>query len=255
MKQGTPYFLVGLVGFLVTSSLYVGAVGNSPDEPPSEKFGLGATSDCPTRCDVALQETSRGSSNMVLLETAIHGPFGSIFGLRMTAPSLRVAEATREDTAMTESLSPEQGPSEAAVGAPAENVALKGLEHRATQSQFQSTQVGVLTERTITFDVGSAVVSPAAMKTLDELISQGRSKRILSIDLIGHADSVGAEDSNLRLSWRRADAARHYLSDNGFPAERLSAIGYGSALPVAEGMNHRSHRMNRRVEIKLLENE
>ncbi|MGB0879680.1 MAG: OmpA family protein [Polaribacter sp.] len=65
----------------------------------------------------------------------------------------------------------------------------------------------------------------------------------------GHTDSVGKEESNRRLSQRRADAVKAYLVRKGVSEHNLEAVGYGETQPIASNMSKDGRRMNRRVEI------
>jgi outer membrane protein OmpA-like peptidoglycan-associated protein len=51
------------------------------------------------------------------------------------------------------------------------------------------------------------------------------------------------------LSQKRADAVMNYLIENGFPAENIEAVGYGSAKPIGDNATSKGRQANRRVEI------
>jgi outer membrane protein OmpA-like peptidoglycan-associated protein len=65
----------------------------------------------------------------------------------------------------------------------------------------------------------------------------------------GHTDSTGSDKINQELSQKRADAVMNYLIDNGFPAENIKAIGYGSSKPIGDNNTSKGRQANRRVEI------
>jgi len=65
----------------------------------------------------------------------------------------------------------------------------------------------------------------------------------------GHTDSVGTDDYNLKLSQRRADAVRDYLTANSISAANVQSIGLGKADPVASNDTPAGRQQNRRVEM------
>lgn len=89
--------------------------------------------------------------------------------------------------------------------------------------------------------------------------SRGRVKRIASylkarpdlkgIRVVGHTDRRGSEELNRKLAMGRAEIVRQALIKAGVAAERLRAVGLGSAEPVASGDTARARRLNRRVEV------
>ena len=69
--------------------------------------------------------------------------------------------------------------------------------------------------------------------------------RFGTVQIIGHADSVGKEDDNLQLSVRRATAVRDYLISAGLYATRIRPIATGEAAqPIpAEAGRLRANRV------------
>jgi len=65
----------------------------------------------------------------------------------------------------------------------------------------------------------------------------------------GHTDSTGSDAINKKLSQKRADAVMNYLVENGFPAENIKAVGYGSSKPIGDNKTSKGRQANRRVEI------
>jgi outer membrane protein OmpA-like peptidoglycan-associated protein len=67
----------------------------------------------------------------------------------------------------------------------------------------------------------------------------------------GFTDSQGADQYNLDLSQRRADAVRQYIVQRGYPSDRVQAHGIGEERPVADNATAEGRANNRRVEIIL----
>lgn len=67
----------------------------------------------------------------------------------------------------------------------------------------------------------------------------------------GHTDDRGADDYNMDLSRRRAEAVVEYLVGRGVPPNRLRAEGYGETRPVASNETREGRATNRRVEFNI----
>jgi outer membrane protein OmpA-like peptidoglycan-associated protein len=75
---------------------------------------------------------------------------------------------------------------------------------------------------------------------------------IKQIEVQGHADTVGDEQYNFILSQGRANAVRQWLIKKGIPADKLTAKGYGSRIPVADNATEAGRAENRRVQFKIM---
>lgn len=83
------------------------------------------------------------------------------------------------------------------------------------------------------------------------LKTKGRGKR-LAVE--GHADSIGNEDYNQRLSERRAASVARALQNGGISRQLITTRGLGELFPVAPNDNAAGRAKNRRVEV-VVENE
>lgn len=100
------------------------------------------------------------------------------------------------------------------------------------------------------FDSGKSQLKPGSDATLAELAKVLQDNPSLRIDVVGHTDNVGREDSNLALSAARAQAVNGALiSRFGIAPDRLNALGRGAGQPVADNGNEEGRARNRRVEI------
>lgn len=74
----------------------------------------------------------------------------------------------------------------------------------------------------------------------------------IKIYLIGYSDSDGSKNYNLKLSLKRANAARNYLIKNGISSKRLFIKGYGETKPLVPNDTREKKQINRRVEFELI---
>lgn len=83
------------------------------------------------------------------------------------------------------------------------------------------------------FDFDRAVVKPEGRKILDEKIVSGMKMHpeVALLIITGHADRIGTEDYNQRLSESRANAVKAYLVQQGVAADRIKASGKGESEP------------------------
>jgi outer membrane protein OmpA-like peptidoglycan-associated protein len=104
--------------------------------------------------------------------------------------------------------------------------------------------------RDVTFETGRSVLRPASFAALDQVAASLVANPDIRIEIAGHTDAVGSEESNLRLSQARADAVRAYLAEKGVAPARMTAVGYGEARPVASNSSPEGRAQNRRVELR-----
>jgi len=110
-------------------------------------------------------------------------------------------------------------------------------------------ETGKFETNEILFDVNKAIIKPSSFKILDELGQALADNPEVTIKIIGHTDSDGSADANLKLSEKRAAAIKVYLS-NHFPitGNRMQVMGKGETEPVASNATPDGKAKNRRVE-------
>ncbi|HZB13594.1 MAG TPA: OmpA family protein [Chryseolinea sp.] len=102
------------------------------------------------------------------------------------------------------------------------------------------------------FENGKADILASMHPDLDKLANFLIDHPKFKLDISGHTDSQGNEDSNLRLSQARADAIKAYLIYQfKIAAARIEAHGYGSAKPIVEESSEDERKLNRRVEFQI----
>lgn len=105
----------------------------------------------------------------------------------------------------------------------------------------------------IQFDLGSAELTEAGKRVLDELATRLQQAPKMKLEVAAHTDSTGTPSYNLDLSNRRADAVVQYLGSKGIAADRLIPRGYGESRPIADNATDEGRAKNRRIEFQLIE--
>lgn len=104
------------------------------------------------------------------------------------------------------------------------------------------------------FETGQSALNAAqAGPYLDRIAYLVKTKSDKAIALEGHADNVGAMEANQKLSEDRATAVGKALVARGVPEQRIRSAGFSSRRPVASNATDEGKRLNRRVELVLLD--
>ena len=152
----------------------------------------------------------------------------------------------------------------AVVGAVAGAAIGAAIGHRMDQQQKELQQIqGVEVTRPseneiavqltndILFDFNSAALRPESQNTLRDLAANFQRYPDETISVEGHTDNVGSPAYNQSLSERRAFSVQDYLTSQGVPSSRISAVGYGESRPKATNDTPEGRQLNRRVEIHI----
>lgn len=103
----------------------------------------------------------------------------------------------------------------------------------------------------ITFASSSSDVSSSFYPTLNSLVKVFKEFDQNGIDIVGHTDSTGSLELNMRLSQERATSVASYLTGQGVSGARISNRGVGPSQPIASNDTAEGRSQNRRVEINL----
>lgn len=105
----------------------------------------------------------------------------------------------------------------------------------------------------IFFESGRAELKPISYVELNKAAELLQQNATMVIEVGGHTDNLGSEDSNLRLSQARANAVVDYLKLAGVEEARLQAKGYGESVPLEDNSTADGRKANRRTEFVIVE--
>ena len=112
------------------------------------------------------------------------------------------------------------------------------------------------------FDFNKATLRAEGKAKLDQLVKDVNNIKLEVIIAVGHADRIGKDTYNQKLSERRAAAVKDYLVGKGVEANRVYAEGKGEKQPITAGKCGKSEKKtkqlidclqpDRRVEIEVI---
>ena len=102
----------------------------------------------------------------------------------------------------------------------------------------------------IYFDTSKSDIKAESAQAIGEIAKLLKADAGLKVFVVGHTDSTGVVDSNLKLSQARAEAVVQALvREHGIAAARLRGFGVGPFAPVASNDTEEGKAKNRRVEL------
>lgn len=104
----------------------------------------------------------------------------------------------------------------------------------------------------IFFEQNSNELSPKAREKLDRIYEILANNSAAKLTLNGYSDSSGTPSYNQMVSEIRAYSVKSYLSGKGIKPSRMMAFGHGAQKFLASNKSAEGRRLNRRVEIELI---
>lgn len=92
-------------------------------------------------------------------------------------------------------------------------------------------------------------IDPGHVAAFDQIAETAKNYGEFSLVIEGHTDSKTPKTKSLQLSEARAQAVLSHLATKGIAPARMSAVGKGSAEPLADNKTKEGRSKNRRVEI------
>ena len=106
-----------------------------------------------------------------------------------------------------------------------------------------------ITDNDVTFGFDKYQLSDGAKAALDQFAETVKAvEGHAYIEVQGHTDNIGSEGYNLKLGYKRAEAAMRYLNmEQGIPLFRMNVISYGEYKPIGDNSTKDGRAENRRV--------
>ena len=125
-----------------------------------------------------------------------------------------------------------------------EELAGSGVQVRRDGDQIQ-----LIMPSNITFNTDEYLIKNEFYDTLDSVGKVLYKYEDTQLEVIGHTDSTGDDQYNMKLSQRRANSVASYLENRGIAGQRLTTIGMGETQPIADNSTANGRAQNRRVEL------
>lgn len=107
-------------------------------------------------------------------------------------------------------------------------------------------------ELNVQFPTNSSVIGSSYDDEIRRVADFMRENPETTVEIAGHSDSTGEAEYNRFLSQRRAEAVATRLTDAlGISKDRVEAMGYGEAEPIASNDTAAGRAENRRVEARI----
>jgi len=107
--------------------------------------------------------------------------------------------------------------------------------------------------RNVQYESGKATLKKESITELEILKEFMTENPYIRVEVSAHTDIVGSHAMNVKLSLARAKSIYTWLTKNGIAIERVTYKGYGPDQPIADNGTAEGRALNRRAEIKILE--
>jgi OOP family OmpA-OmpF porin len=97
----------------------------------------------------------------------------------------------------------------------------------------------------VLFDFDKSNINDAGQAVINRVVADFSANKAKQISVTGYTDRAGTDAYNLKLSERRADAARAALIAAGIPADAITTAWKGeaeNAVPTADGVKEQANR-------------
>ena len=99
------------------------------------------------------------------------------------------------------------------------------------------------------FQKASTALTTESTQLLPAILTAIQERNATDISVVGHTDTAGDKQYNLRLSKRRADVVASRLIEKGVDQKYIQTTSHGEENPIVKTADNVSEPLNRRVEV------
>jgi outer membrane protein OmpA-like peptidoglycan-associated protein len=103
--------------------------------------------------------------------------------------------------------------------------------------------------RGIMFNNNTAEITFDSFQWLDPIVTSLKEYPEIEIEARAYSDAMGNFGKSMQLTQMRAEAVRQYIINQGIDSQRVRAVGFGPANPIADNRTAAGRAQNRRIEI------
>lgn len=101
------------------------------------------------------------------------------------------------------------------------------------------------------FETGGAVLTAASQAALPQVVAEARRRRAADVAVVGHTDTVGSNEVNVRISTQRAFTVRDVLVAAGLQRDMIEVSSHGENNLLIKTPDNTPEPRNRRVEVTI----
>ena len=124
----------------------------------------------------------------------------------------------------------------------------------AKEAEITRTPGKVMRLDNLIFNVGTSTIAASSHEELDQVVKMLKENPKMVIQLEGHTDIIGEPSKNMKLSQDRVDAVKNYLVSKGSNKNSIKTKAFGGTQPLSRENTDEAHKLNRRVELRVLQN-
>jgi OOP family OmpA-OmpF porin len=124
----------------------------------------------------------------------------------------------------------------------------------AKEAEVTRTVGKVMRLDNLIFAASTSKIETSSYEELNQVVKMLKDNPKMVIQLEGHTDFIGEPSRNMKLSLDRVDAVKNYLVSKGGDKSRIKTKAFGGTQPLSRENTEEAHKLNRRVELRVLEN-
>jgi len=113
---------------------------------------------------------------------------------------------------------------------------------------------GTVRRLNILFEQNKYTILPSSYPELDAIVSIMQRNPTMIIQLEGHTDPQGDPKKQMSLSKDRVESVKKYMILKNISGSRIKTKAFGGTQPLSTANTSEAHRLNRRVEMRVLQN-